>query len=296
MPMTRSPGEGVFDQRAIHAMAASEASLVPCSGPPLSGGTCKRLISDGDVNQMVPPRDISPQFLSLEGFHPEFGYLCPAPRMRRKIRTVSILVSIGMMVVAISVLARMNHEDGEDVRWETVLPAAALLAADRASTSILPPLAAPGSCRDLPGMFLHHPRCESDKRRAARSRRGAFRQIVSLPIGHRGIVSANEPAEIVAKVARSEDKTSLGTVTNNAKAPSARLSDSAGSGKKRATKIARRNKSTPPGENGLNAFAAAPWLESYPRNREATPWNWGAWHESGGFEPKARWLVSPPRK
>jgi hypothetical protein len=249
---------------------------------------------EGDVNQMLPPRDISPRSLSPERFHPEFGYLCPTRRIRLKIRMVAILASIGMMVAAISVLALVHREDGASDRREMALPA---VAGDEASALILPH-AAPAWCQDLPWMILHR-QCRSGQSPAARSRRGASRQIVSLPIGRRGVVSANEPAVIVAKVVTSEDETTLGTVTDNAKVPSARLGDSAGSVKKRASKIVRKYKATPPGENGLNAFAAAPWFDRYAHNREATPFpsrDWGAWREFGGIEPDARRGAGPPRK
>ena len=247
---------------------------------------------------MLLSRDISPQFLSPESFHPEFGYLCPTRRMRHKIRLVAILASIGMTVAAISVLALVRRDDSESERWEIALPAAAPVAGDEVPALILPPHAVPASCQDLPGAFLDR-RCRSAKPRAALSRRGNSRQMVSLPIGRRGVVPANEPVVIAAKAAMSEEETTLGPVTDNAKVPSARLGDSAGSGKKRATKIARKYKATPPGENGLNAFAAAPWFDRYARYREATPvrsWDWGAWHESGGIEPDARRGASPPRK
>ena len=247
---------------------------------------------------MLLSRDISPQFLPPERFHPEFGYLCPTRRMRRKIRKVAILASIGMMVAAVSVLALAHRDDSESERWEIALPAAAPVAGDEAPALILSPHAVPASCQDLPGMFLDS-QCRTGKSRAARPRRRASRQVVSLPIGRRGFVPANEPAVIAAKVAMSEDETTLGPVTDNAKVPSARLGDSAGSGKKRATRIARKYKATPPGENGLSAFAAAPWFDRYARYREATPvrsWDWGAWREPGGIEPDARRGASPPRK
>jgi hypothetical protein len=211
------------------------------------------------MSKMPPPRDISPQFLSPEGFHPEFGYLCPTRRMRLKIRMIAILASIGMMLAAISVLALMHRE-----------LAAAPVAGDEASALLLPRPAAPASCRDLRGMFLHR-QCQSGKSRAARSRRGVSRQMLSLPIGRRGVVSANESAVVVANVAMSGDETTPGRVTDNVKAPSVRLGDSAGSGKKGATKIARKYKATPQGENGLNAFAAASRLDRYARSPEATP-------------------------
>jgi hypothetical protein len=216
--------------------------------------------------------------------------LCPTRRMRLKIRMVAILASIGIMVAAILVLALVHRE--------VALPATALVAGDEASALILPRHPAPAWCQDLPRMILHR-QCRSGESRVARSRRGASRQIVSLPIGRRGVVSANEPAVIVAKVVMSEDETTLGTVTANAKVPSVRLDDSAGSVKKRATKIVRKYKATPPGENGLNAFAAAPWLDRYAHNREATPFQsggWGAWREFGGIEPDARRGAGPPRK
>jgi hypothetical protein len=217
--------------------------------------------------------------------------------MRLRIRMIATLASIGMMVAAISALGLVHRERGEREGLEMAPPAVTPVTGDEASALLLPPPTAPASCQDLRRMFLDRP-CEFGKPGAVRSKRGASRQMVSLPIGRRG-VSANEPGAIVSKVAMSEDKTTLGTVTDNAKAPSERRGDSAGSGKKRATRIARKYKAIPQGENGLNAFAAAPWFDRHAHNHEAAPfrsWDWGAWRESGGIEPDARRWASPPRK
>jgi hypothetical protein len=196
--------------------------------------------------------------------------------MRFKIRMVAILTSIALMLAALSALALVHREDGESGRLEMALSAAAPVADDDASALILSPRAVPASCQDLQGMFFDS-QCRSGKSRAARPRRRASRQMVSLPIGSRGVVSANKPALIAAKIAMSEEGTTIGAVTDNAKAPSAQLADSAGSGKKRANKIARKHKAIPPGENGLNAFAAAAWFDRYAHNREAAPFRGRDW-------------------
>jgi hypothetical protein len=123
--------------------------------------------------------------------------------------------------------------------------------------------------------------------------------MVSLPIGRRGAVSTKDPALIAAKVAISKDEITPEKTIDIAKAPPLRSSDSAGSGRKRATKIARKYKATPPGDRGLDAFAAASWFDGYARNREATSfrsWDRGAWREPGGLEPDVRRGAGPARK
>ena len=156
----------------------------------------------GDVRQMPALDGIDPQFLASDGFHPEFGYLCPAPRMRHRIRMIAISGSVVMMIAAISVLT-LHREGGESSRGGSALSAAAAAptADDTPATTWAPPsavtgasgvLRAPAPCLDLLGSLLDR-HCESGKSRAARSRRGAPHRVVSLPIGRSGALSANEP-------------------------------------------------------------------------------------------------------
>jgi hypothetical protein len=132
----------------------------------------------GDVHKIPPPNGIYPQSLSSDNFHPEFGYLCPTPRMRLKLRVIAILASIGMTIGAISVLAPVHREGGENDRRELALSsAAAVPTADEVPAMTLPSstalmgasvaLRAPAPCLDLLGSFVNH-QCEPGKSRARR--------------------------------------------------------------------------------------------------------------------------------
>jgi hypothetical protein len=245
----------------------------------------------GDVHKIPPPNGIYPQFLSSDDFHPELGYLCPTPRMRLKLRMIAILASIAMMIGAISVLARVHRDGGESDRRALALSAAAAvptadeapamtLSSPTAETGASGALRAPASCQDLLGAFVNH-QCESGKSRASRSRRGAPHQIVSLPIGHSGAVSANEPTVFEPKAVMSEKGKAVHDVTDIAKASAVGLVDTSALKTKPRTKSARKNRQTaPPSDSGLSAFAAAPWFGGNANNRKATLFGsggWGAW-------------------
>jgi hypothetical protein len=237
----------------------------------------------GDVRQMPAPPGIYPQVPSSDDFHPEFGYLCPTPRMRFKIRMIAILASIGIMVGTISVLALLG-EGGESDRRELSLPAAAaVLKAEEPPAVTLPPpatamgaLRGPTPCKDLLAWFLDR-RCELRKSSTVGSRRVAIHQIVSLPIGRSGSVSANEPPMLEPKAVRSEKGKGVGIVTDI----SSGLADTSTSNTKPPTKSARRHKrTTRPGDPSLSAYAAAPRFGRDAHNRDATPFgsgSWGAW-------------------
>ena len=243
----------------------------------------------GDFHKISPPDGAYPQFLSSDDFHPEFGYLCPTPRMRLKLRMIAIVASIAMMIGAISILAPVHRDGGESDRRALALSAAAAVpTADEAPAMTSPTavtgasdaLRAPSSCQDPLGAFVNH-QCESGKSRALRPRRGAPHHIVSLPIGHSGAVSANEPTVFEPKAVTSEKGKTVDDAADIAKVSAAGLVDSSASNTKPQTKSARKDRrTTPPTDNGLSAFAAAPWFGGNANNRKARPFGsggWGAW-------------------
>jgi hypothetical protein len=273
--------------------AGSTLSVVTCHQiarlprPRASADTaaCNGAMTMGDVRQMPALDGIDPQSPSSEGFHPEFGYLCPTPRMRLRIRMIAISGSIGMMIAAISVLA-LHREGGESSRGGLALSAAAAVPTADATPAmtLAPPIAvtgasgalrAPASCRDPLGFLLDR-HCESGKSRAARSRRGAPHRIVSLPIGRSGALSANEPRVPERKAVTSEKGEGVADVTDMAKASAAGLAGASASNTKPRTKSARKHKQpTSPGDNGLSAFAAAPWFGQNAPDRKAAPFGIG---------------------
>jgi hypothetical protein len=242
----------------------------------------------GDVHKIPPPNGIYPQSLSSDDFHPEFGYLCPTPRMRLKLRVIAILASIGMTIGAISVLAPVHSEGDENDRRELAL-SAAVPTADEAPAMTLPSstalmgasvaLRAPTPCQELLGSLVNH-QCETGRSRSARSTRGAPNGIASLPIGHSGAVSANELPVPEPNAVTSEKGKAVDNVTDVPKASAVGLVNSSASNTEPRTKRAHKHRqTTPPVDNGLSAFGAAPWFGSKAHNN-GTPFGsggWGAW-------------------
>ena len=58
-------------------------------------------------------------------FHPEFGYLCPGPQLRRMVRVALISTALGATVGAAGVLALMPRGEPSLMRAETALAAVA---------------------------------------------------------------------------------------------------------------------------------------------------------------------------
>lgn len=117
-------------------------------------------------------------------FHPEFGYLCPAPRMRRSIRRSMACMMIGMMIGVIGAVAITHRaaRDGEDGGRASAAPIdtaqAPLIESPVAGVSPgrstdRPAAAAPqakGPCEDPVAAFLNQA-CSSAKSRARHAAR-----------------------------------------------------------------------------------------------------------------------------
>jgi hypothetical protein len=160
---------------------------------------------------------------AAQNFHPEFGYLCPSARMRRKARSAAMTVLAGMVIAAGMALALVpqlaSNPSGEGGREESALSTAAVSAPiDRATVdrmtgdrvavdkapddTAMPVIQAPSipvtypaaalraqaSCDDLSGSFLVL-QCQSSKpgklrmTREARAAHAASRRAANMPIG-----------------------------------------------------------------------------------------------------------------
>jgi hypothetical protein len=167
--------------------------------------------------------DVHAEIPSAQNFHPEFGYLCPSPQMRRRVRRAALTVLAGMAIAAGSALAlvpqlvpqppaegagelsalslataspSVEQAADEGRAWEGKanqgkLAAVAALATvtDRSPTTERYASArAQASCDDLSGSFLA-PQCKFGKAgkvrmtRAARSARAGSRRVATIPIG-----------------------------------------------------------------------------------------------------------------
>lgn len=145
---------------------------------------------------------------SAQDFHPEFGYLCPSARFRRKLRNATVTILVGTMIAAGTALALVpqlaSHLPGDGVGDEPVLSAMALPPAEKVAAvtdDVRPTVAAitladpvteraapsrlPAACDDLSGSFLA-PRCQlgkTGKSHAARTAHPASSQVAAVPIG-----------------------------------------------------------------------------------------------------------------
>ena len=153
-----------------------------------------------------------------ESFHPEFGYLCPSARLRRKLRRIVVTVGTGMAIAAGTALvlsaALVPHVPGQGTGEEAMLPviaaavrpvdqAADRSATDRSTSAAMTPAipvtaatdrspvtdrSAPlraGSCDDLAASFLM-PGCQLGKSSmGGQARRIARASGRDLPIDQR---------------------------------------------------------------------------------------------------------------
>src|SRR3979409_1403018 len=62
----------------------------------------KRFTRGSEEIPMTPPTDL----------HPEYGYLCPSPRLHRDARVAVISVLLGVIIGGIAVIALVADRDG----------------------------------------------------------------------------------------------------------------------------------------------------------------------------------------
>jgi hypothetical protein len=141
---------------------------------------------------------------SAQNFHPELGYFCPTPRMRRNFRSAVITVAAGMAIVAGATLALSPQlaPQGEAAPKLAMSPVEPLAVADPPAglgqvsvpATTLPTTPATGElaagrgrsvCDDLSGAFLA-PRCQAGKAgksRMARTARAASARAAAISTG-----------------------------------------------------------------------------------------------------------------
>jgi hypothetical protein len=157
---------------------------------------------------------------SAQNFHPEFGYFCPTPRMRRNFRSAVITVVAGMAIAAGAglTLSPQLAPQGEAARQRAMPQIAPLTAVSLNAMPVnptpVPPVDRPAglaqetlpaapvpaalaaarelaaarariSCDDLSGSFLA-PRCQASKAgksRTARTARAAGARAVAISTG-----------------------------------------------------------------------------------------------------------------
>jgi len=146
-------------------------------------------------------------------FHPEFGYLCPSPRRRRRLRPVLVGAAVVFAVGATMALAAVHRGDADGLAptaqgdtgadaTQASTPAASTPAADVAAS----PVPLPDTCKaaangDPAGSFLGL-HCRSNKQHVRHGARAAYRVAVVIlgrkdappaPVEAAVTTAANEP-------------------------------------------------------------------------------------------------------
>jgi hypothetical protein len=154
-----------------------------------------------------------PQFIVADDYHPEFGYLCPSPRMRKTLRMSAIAALMGLAVGAVTMLALDHRRSADqepgaptlataitatteptDARPTPASPTPNTAVADGSSASRLA-----ASCSDLAGSFLDA-KCQGKKQRKTHAARS--HSLANLLLGH-GSDTLRKPRPI-AKIAAGE--------------------------------------------------------------------------------------------
>jgi len=178
-------------------------------------------------------------FSPAQSFHPEFGYLCPSARFRRRARGVVVTLAAGMLIAGSMALALMPQlapqPPGDGGRAESVLSAMALptttgQAIDKAidkpadlratgladedvpaatmaravATARATSWRAPVACNDLSGSFLA-PQCQLGKTGRAHPAHEVGNRVATVAIGHTEVAPPAEPREVAPREPRSQE-------------------------------------------------------------------------------------------
>jgi hypothetical protein len=215
-------------------------------------------------------------------YHPEFGYLCPSPLVRRSVRVALMSAAIGVAVGACMVLSLMDRRfadarQGEqtstfartDRAWSAVAQAVALESE---------PAAAPLAGEEKTGMTIAREVCEDEaasyldskchlvRRHKAHTSRSITSRLAAVEIGRiRSTGDIERP--ISSAINGRSTRTDAGQI-NTADEPPAPLIAVPGQAPASATKPARkpraRRQAPDPKGDGMKAFAYAfPYAKYY---------------------------------
>ncbi len=229
-------------------------------------------------------------------YHPEFGYLCPSPLMRQRVRAVMISAGVGMLIGAGLVLSLVDGRfaggqrseqtltvEKTDRDWTAIAKAAdsdnqASLAAGRDSTSTPMPIMQ-GSCKDDGFSFLS-PKCRLVKARKGHASRPTAARLATIEIGR--IPAATEidrPASAGMNGKSTQTAGGPSKPPEKSPRPSTMALEGAAVPPAKLTRHARiRERSREPKIDGINAFAYAQYYDHggmYRNGREASKGNWG---------------------
>jgi hypothetical protein len=248
------------------------------------------------------PDAVRPWFQSevtvAPAYHPEFGYLCPSPAVRRRLRAAMIFAGIGMLIGASIVLSLTDRRPAEGQRSERTLTAgqtdrdwSAVAKAADSENNFLPvasqgSTSAPsvqGACKDEGASFLNL-KCRSGTKRKAHAARPPATRLATIEIGRIPVATETQRS---ASAGTNGKSTQAGAGASKPPDESPHSSngaiEKAAVPAKKSTRHARiRERSREPSGDGSNAFAYAfPYAQYYRRDdayrgeREAYKHNWG---------------------
>jgi hypothetical protein len=185
----------------------------------------------GDVTKGIDmsSKDVDAAAAGRQSFHPEFGYLCPSPRTRRKVRSVAMTIAAGLSIAAGTALALVPQlappTSGDVTRAASALsdtaisptgiPAILVNGADPGGAGEwlpLPTMHAPAvtdraagaragaSCDDPSGAFLA-PQCQAGKTGKShmmRAARAPASRVATVPVGRADAGLEAEPQNVEA--------------------------------------------------------------------------------------------------
>jgi hypothetical protein len=233
-------------------------------------------------------------------YHPEFGYLCPSPLLRRSVRVALMSAAVGVAIGACIVLSLMDRRfaDGRqgeqtstfartDRAWSAVAQAAALesepAAAPLAGEEKTGMTIARGACEDEAASYLDS-KCHLVRRHKAHTSRSMTSRLATVEIGR--IRSTGDIERPVSAAINGRSTRADAGQTNAADGPPAPSIEASDQAPASATKPARNPRSRrqprdPKGE-GTKAFAYAPRYaqfyrpgDTYRNGQQVIKDNWG---------------------
>jgi hypothetical protein len=231
-------------------------------------------------------------------YHPEFGYFCPSPSVRRSVRLALMSSVVGMAIGACTVLSLMEHRQSgsrqneqtsafgrTDRAWSAVAQAAALESSPTAASSAPEEAsdagAAKTACEDAAASYLD-PKCRLARKHKAHTLRSTATLLAAVDIGHRSAGDREHPASDNANGRSLQSGTDRADAEQRPPASSQESSDQApASSSKPARTPHVRRRAGRPTNGGLNAFAYAPGFAEYHGSTD--------WYRSQPYAFKSGW-------
>jgi hypothetical protein len=247
-------------------------------GPRRDAGDVTKGI-DMSSKDAAPPR--------AQSFHPEFGYLCPSPQLRRKVRSVVVTIAAGMSLsdTAVSPAVPAILVNGADAGGTGGrLPPAvthATAVTDRAAGSH-----AGASCDDPSGAFLA-PQCQlgkTGKSRMMRAARAPASRVATVPVGRADAGLEAEPQNAEA----APPSAAAATAFAMNEAPPLPRARPAAPAKKQITMAQRQAPIRDPASAAPPAGAPSPGFDLFALFHEPSRTGSSAWAMSWPPRPLAR--------